>query len=626
MKVSVKIALVASLVITFVFTVSSLIQYQSTKNTLYSGAQHSTHETLSVLSNQISNWLNGKIGLIDITAQNIAANFDKANIQTAFDAPVLARDFELIFGGLATDGKPITNDPSWQPKGWDARKRPWYEVAMNNPSASLTAPYRDAVSGDLLVSVVAKFTDNGETKGAFGGDLSLKSISDALNTVNFSGAGYAFLLDQNNTIISHPNTDYANKNLSELFDGQTPEKGVDLVESSSEGKAVFTSFVKVNNLSGADWSVGVVLDQKVVLAEAAQQGWNAFFITIFSVLSCSLILYLATIKVLVPLNNLHSSLIDINSGDGDLTKRLSITSKDEFGDVSKDFNDFVAHLQSLIKGVKTTSVEILEDTNITASNANSSLTHLEQQLGELDQLATAMHQMSATAQEVAQHAQNTAGNANQVDKAAEQGVAVVGKTTAAIDKLSLDMDSAVEKVNELATYSNNIATILNVITGISEQTNLLALNAAIEAARAGEAGRGFAVVADEVRALASRTQQSTEEIQTMINQLQSGVVNAEQTIVQGKHMVDETKLLANEADGALGDIRQSIHQISEMTIQIATAAEEQSATSEEINRNTTNIRDISQQVADFAQEQSGLCTQMVELTDQQDKNLQAFKV
>jgi methyl-accepting chemotaxis protein len=626
MKVSVKIALVASLVITLVFTISSLIQYQSTKNTLYESAQHSTHEAMSVLSSQISNWLNGKIGLIDSTAQSIADNYSDAFILSAFNVPILERDFELVFGGLATDGKAITNDENWKPVKWDARERPWYTVAMKHNSAALTPPYRDAVSGELLISVVAKIMDKNEVKGGFGGDLSLKSISDALNTVNFDGAGYAFLFDQDNTIISHPNNDYANKNISELFDGETPNQSEDLVEANSEDRAVFTAFVKVNNLSGAQWSIGVVLDQKVVLAGATQQGWNSFFITIFSVLACSLILYLATIKVLVPLKELHASLIDINSGDGDLTKRLSVTSKDEFGDVSKDFNAFVGHLQSLIKGVKTTSVEILEDTNTTASNASSSLSHLEQQLGELDQLATAMHQMSATAQEVAQHAQNTAGNANQVDKAAEQGANVVGKTTAAIDKLSLDMDRAVEKVNELATYSNNIATILNVITGISEQTNLLALNAAIEAARAGEAGRGFAVVADEVRALASRTQQSTEEIQTMINQLQSGVVNAEQTIVQGKHMVDETKLLANEADGALGDIRSSIHQISEMTIQIATAAEEQSATSEEINRNTTNIRDISQQVADFAQEQSGLCTQMVELTDQQDKNLQEFKV
>lgn len=626
MKVSVKIAVVASIVITFVFAVSSLIQYQSTKSTLYQSAENSTQETLSVLSSQISNWLNGKVGLIDMTAQSIEANYSAQSIQTAFDVPILAREFELVFGGLATDGKAITNDKSWNPENWDARKRPWYDVAMTNDSAALTAPYSDAVSGELLISVVAKIKEKGEVKCAFGGDLSLKSISDALNTVNFNNAGYAYLLDDKNTIISHPNNDFANKQLSELYDGQSPQQTSNFTEMSSQGSDVFTSFVKVENLSGANWSIGVVLDKKVVLAEATQQGWNALLITIISVLSCSFILYLATVKVLVPLKKLHSSLIDINSGDGDLTKRLSVTSNDEFGDVSKDFNDFVAHLQSLIQGVKTTSVEILDDTNTTANNASASLSRLEQQLSELDQLATAMHEMSATAQEVAQHAQNTAATSNQVDKAAEQGVNVVGKTTAAIDKLSGDMDSAVEKVNELATFSNNIATILNVITGISEQTNLLALNAAIEAARAGEAGRGFAVVADEVRALASRTQQSTEEIQTMINQLQTGVVNAEQTIVQGKNMVDETKLLANQADGALGDIRQSIHQISEMTIQIATAAEQQSATSEEINRNTTNIRDISQQVADYAQEQSGLCTQMVDLTHQQDKNLKAFVV
>ncbi len=626
MKASVKVAIVGSIVITIVFTIFSIVQTQAMKSALYDKSQQSVIETSGVLANQISNWLNGKLKLIDLTAESIDADFNSDNIQKAFDMPSLGKEFDLIFGGLATDGKRITNDQSWNPTGWDARQRPWYDVAMQSNSATLTAPYNDAASGELLVSIVAKISDNAALRGAFGGDLSLKTISDALNTLNFNGAGYAFLVDHENNIISHPKEKYTNQPLNALFDGAAPVLKPQLNEATSEGVPVFTSFTKVQNLPGARWSIGIVLNQEMVLAEATKQGWNALIITILSVFACSFILYLAVVKLLRPLNELHVSLTDINSGDGDLTKRLAVTSRDEFGEVSNDFNSFISHLQSLITSVKVTSLDIRSDTEQTANKSETSLAHLEKQLSELEHLASAMHEMSATAQEVAQHAQDTAMNANQVDKAAEQGSNVVIQTTVAIEKLSVDMDSAVERVNELAQYSKDIESITNVITGISEQTNLLALNAAIEAARAGEAGRGFAVVADEVRALASRTQQSTEEIQVMISQLQKGVVNAEKTIVQGQSMVGETKALANEANDALLDIRTSIHHISEMTIHIATAAEEQSSTSEEINRNTTNIRDISQQVAQNAKEQSSLCSKMVDLTDLQDKNLNEFKV
>ncbi|MEH6445228.1 MAG: methyl-accepting chemotaxis protein [Oceanospirillaceae bacterium] len=626
MKVSVKVALVASIVITVVFAVFSIIEQQAMKKALYDKSQQSVVETSGVLANQISNWLNGKLKIIDLTAESINADFSDAAIQKAFDMPTLANEFDLIFGGLASDGKRITNDSSWNPTGWDARSRPWYNVAVQNNRATLTAPYNDAASGELLISVVATIRDQNTMKGAFGGDLSLETISDALNTLNFNGAGYAFLVDENNNIISHPKGDYATKSLSALFDGVTPILKPQLHEAQSEGKAVFTSFSKVARLPGANWSIGVVLNQKVVLAEATQQAWNALFITIISVLVCSIILYFAVVRLLLPLNELHGSLIDVNSGDGDLTKRLTVMSRDEFGEVSQDFNAFIGHLQSLIKSVKVTSLDIRKDTTQTATKSEMSLTQLEQQLTELEHLASAMHEMTATAQEVAQHAQSAAMNANQVDKAAEHGSDVVMQTTVAIEKLSQDMDDAVDRVNELAQYSKDIESITNVITSISAQTNLLALNAAIEAARAGEAGRGFAVVADEVRALASRTQQSTDEIQTMISQLQNGVVNAEKTIMQGKNMVGETKELADEANTSLLQIRESIHQITEMTIHIATAAEEQSSTSEEINRNTTNIRDISQKVAQGAKEQAVLCSNMMDLADLQDKNLNEFKV
>jgi methyl-accepting chemotaxis protein len=237
-----------------------------------------------------------------------------------------------------------------------------------------------------------------------------------------------------------------------------------------------------------------------------------------------------------------------------------------------------------------------------------------------------MHEMSATAQDVASNAQHAADSAHLADVAATKGVEVVSKTTRSIASLTSEMDDVVQTINDLIEYSDNIESILTVITGIADQTNLLALNAAIEAARAGDMGRGFAVVADEVRALASRTQQSTEEIKSMIHQLQLGVRNAENIILNGRQKASDTQIASSEADVVLGTIRDSIHEINQMILQIATAAEQQSATAEEINRNTTNIRDISQSVSNGAKTQEQRCASMVELTTRQDAELGKFKV
>ncbi|WP_438466008.1 methyl-accepting chemotaxis protein [Marinomonas sp. PE14-40] len=627
MKVSHKVALCASFVVVLVFSIYSWMQYSNLKTALFEKTTISTQETSKALAVQVNNWLNSKLALIDIAAQNIETDFNSANIQKTFDLPLYKQEFLLIFGGLSSDGKRITNDPSWNPANWDARKRPWYPLAKAHKRAILTEPYADSVSGELLISAVANFYDNGKFKGAFGGDLSLKTVSDAVNTLNFNHTGYAFILNKEGNIISHPQLDFNGKNVSDLIKGGESSFGVNLKPTElMDGTDVFTTYSPLSDLYGTDWYIGVVLEKHKVMSDVEKFGWIALISTIIAALLCSAVLYYVVSQLLLPLKALRESLQDINCGEGDLVKRLDINSNDEFGKVSEDFNQFLSYLQNLIKEVKSTSSQVRLNTDKTEDSSSQAAQELNSQLSELDQLATAMSEMSATAHDVAGNAQSAAQKASEADDIAKNGVEIVDKTSASIAQLTTQMGSVVTTINELVNYSNNIESILTVITDIADQTNLLALNAAIEAARAGEQGRGFAVVADEVRTLASKTQESTEQIKGMISQLQVGVKNAESVILKSRENADETQQVAVQASTSLNEIRASIDAINGMNVQIATAAEEQSMTTKEINQNTQNIRNISQSVSDRAMSQEGLCKVMVELTEQQEEALAKFKV
>ena len=626
MKVSHKVILCASIVVVFAFSVYSWLQYSGVKNALFEKTTTSTQESSKALALQVNNWLKNKMDLIEVISQKVDSDFNADTIQKAFDLPIYKKEFILLFGGLETGGPRFTNDPNWNPPGWDARKRPWYDLGKKHKQAALTEPYV-STEGDILISVIADFSDHGVFKGAFGGDLSLKTVSDAVNALNFNNTGYAFLLNKAGKIISHPNADLNGKSVSNLFQGGVPALSTDLVQRQlMDGTSVYVSFSPLTDLYGADWYIGVVLNEDKLFASTREFGWVAFIGTLIAALLVSIVLFFVVTHLLLPLRALHESLKEINGGEGDLTKRLEITTNDEFGHVSGEFNQFIHYLQKLISEVKSQSKHIRENTDKTAESSVVSSKQLYTQLSELDQLATAMHEMSATAHDVADNAQTAASRAHQADVAAKEGEQIVDRTTTSIAQLTDQMGEVVTTINDLVGYSDNIESILTVITDIADQTNLLALNAAIEAARAGEQGRGFAVVADEVRTLASKTQESTEQISKMIQQLQTGVRGAEKAILESRENANGTQRIADQAKKSLEAIRLSIIEINEMTIQIAAAAEEQSATSNEINRNTTNIRDISQSVSDEAQGQSVLCETMVDITVEQAKSLDKFKV
>ncbi len=299
-----------------------------------------------------------------------------------------------------------------------------------------------------------------------------------------------------------------------------------------------------------------------------------------------------------PLKQVADNLLEISHGDGDLNVTLKADSKDEIGDIARGFNLFVEKIRHTIVQVTDATTRLGGASGQLSTVTEQTNQNVLQQQAETEQAATAMTQMATTVQEVALNAASAADSASQADEAAQQGHAVVLRTIDTINDLAGAVQSASGAIQQLETDSRDIGSILDVIRGIAEQTNLLALNAAIEAARAGEHGRGFAVVADEVRTLASRTQQSTAEIQEMIERLQERTVNAVTMMEHGRKHAEEGVKQAAGAGTALTTIREAVTTINDMSALIASAAEEQSSVAEEMSRHINIINSISSETAE----------------------------
>lgn len=593
------ITLSVILLVSLCLALSNLFSYLTLKSNTVEQVNNKLQTMVRFEAEGIQHWFMSKASSIDA----LAAQYRRGQLNGEYVMVArLVKENSLlysVFWGFE-DGSSyasVVDDAIWHngvadPSQYDPRPRGWYQLARKSDKAVLTDIYVDAVTGNPVISIV---TDVGD--GVLSGDIGLEILEETVTSIDFPGASAAIVDEVGKVLASNMADLQAGKLMSQQGWGQMKQEMVTQDEFTSAyhatGKDLLLYSHAIPLLQGKkQWFLLLGIDQDIAFAKVDEALKTALINSGIMLLVSSLLVLLILNWLYRPILQLKQVITSLSQGQADLTMRLPVNSRDDLGDIAAGVNRFIAHLEGIVKELYADSQDIGRSIVALEGQMESNSQVLSKHVQETEQIVAAVEEMSATANDVANNTSQGSRAATLASSQINDTKQIVANTRETVKRLIEDVEATESSISNIAQDAATITKVLQVIGDIADQTNLLALNAAIEAARAGEQGRGFAVVADEVRALAARTQSSTAEIESTLSQLLKGIDATVITMVQTKETCEKTNHWTNNVTTNLDEVIQSVETVSDLNTQIATAAEEQSMVSAEVSRNMAEICDM----------------------------------